>query len=392
MKLFVLFLVVETLTWVVIYRHFYRTSGKAFYFSSVLNLILSIWLWTIFARVQLNTDGFATPWYSWLSMNLMALVCAVAVPRLIIVVFHFTGIFLKIRNARTLTWTGMALSVLMSLVIAIGVFHGRFNIKTDNITLPVKDLPANMDGFKIVQISDLHLPTFYNHLNILDGLMDEINEQQPDLLINTGDFVNISWQEFGRNDTILSKAKGSYGSFAVLGNHDIGTYHPGYDETDYENNIARMNELITASGYRILTDENIIIDIEGSKIALIGVITKGRHPVMIHGNLEKAMSGADSADLKILLAHDPNQWTKDVRGKTDIDLTLSGHTHGMQMGILTKNFRWSPSIFFYPHWGGLFCDGDQYHYVNRGLGVLAIPFRIWMPAEITVITLTQKKE
>ena len=116
----------------------------------------------------------------------------------------------------------------------------------------------------------------------------------------------------------------------------------------------------------------------------------GRHPDIIHGDLRKALSGLDSVDLKILLSHDPNQWDEDVVSKTDIDITLSGHTHGMQMGIYTKKFKWSPSKYFYPHWGGLFREGNQYQYVNLGLGVLAIPFRIWMPPEITVITLKRE--
>ena len=102
------------------------------------------------------------------------------------------------------------------------------------------------------------------------------------------------------------------------------------------------------------------------------------------------MSGLDSADLKILLSHDPNQWEKEVVSKTDIDITLSGHTHGMQMGIFTNKFKWSPSKYFYPHWGGLFIEGNQAQYVNIGLGVLAIPFRIWMPPEITVIKLIKE--
>jgi predicted MPP superfamily phosphohydrolase len=113
----------------------------------------------------------------------------------------------------------------------------------------------------------------------------------------------------------------------------------------------------------------------------------GRHPYITYGDLGKAITGLDSVDLKILLSHDPNHWEKAVVGKTDIDITLSGHTHGMQMGILTKHFKWSPSKYFYPHWNGLFLEGNQSQYVNRGLGVLSIPFRIWMPPEITIITL-----
>ena len=152
-----------------------------------------------------------------------------------------------------------------------------------------------------------------------------------------------------------------------------------------------MNKFIEASGYRILNDEFKKVNIGNSKIAMIGVVTGGRYPHMTHGNLDMAISGLDIVDLKILLTHDPNHWEEAVTGKTDIQVTFSGHTHGMQMGIITKKFRWSPAKYFYPHWNGLYQEARQYQYVNRGLGCLAIPFRIWMPPEITVIT-TEKTE
>jgi predicted MPP superfamily phosphohydrolase len=202
--------------------------------------------------------------------------------------------------------------------------------------------------------------------------------------------VSFGWREYERDDTILSKAKSRYGNYAILGNHDVGTYDPFFTEADRDNNILIIINLIKASGYQVLNDEFKIINIGKARIALIGVITKGRHPHMIHGNLDKAISGLDSVDLKILLTHDPNHWTEEVTGKTDIDITLSGHTHGMQMGIITKRFRWSPAKYFYPHWNGLYTTGNQYQYVNRGLGVLAIPFRIWMPPEITIITVRKE--
>jgi hypothetical protein len=148
--------------------------------------------------------------------------------------------------------------------------------------------------------------------------------------------------------------------------------------------------MIKASGYQVLNNEYRKITIGNASLALIGVTTGGRHPNMVHGDLNSATRGLDSADLKILLTHDPNHWAEAVESKTDIQITFSGHTHGMQMGIITKKFRWSPSKYFYPHWNGLYSSGKQYHYVNRGLGILSIPFRIWMPPEITIITI--KKE
>jgi hypothetical protein len=277
-------------------------------------------------------------------------------------------------------------------IIGLSTFHGRFNFKTEEVTIKIKDLKTDLDGLRIVQLSDMHLPCFYNHRKLLQKVMYEVNALKPDLLFNTGDFVDFGWREFDKNDTILSKAHSRYGNFAILGNHDVGTYDPFFTEADRENNILIMINKIRASGYQVLEDEYKTLYIDKAKIALIGVTTEGRHPHMIHGNVEKAMSGlnVDSVDLKILLSHDPNQWEEDVTGKTDIDITLSGHTHGMQMGIMTKKFRWSPAKYFYPHWNGLYTEGHQYQYVNRGLGCLAIPFRIWMPPEITVITLKKK--
>jgi predicted MPP superfamily phosphohydrolase len=272
-------------------------------------------------------------------------------------------------------------------IVALGTLHGRFNFKTEQVTIKIKGLNKDLDGLKIVQLSDMHLAGFYHHRKVLQAVMDKVNSYKPDLILNTGDFVSYGWREFGRNDTILITAKSRYGNFAVMGNHDFGTYHPDFTEADRANNVLIMNKLIESSGYKVLNDEFTKVKAGNARIGIIGVITMGRHPHIIHGDLGKAISGLDSVDLEILMSHDPNHWKMAVAGKTDINLTLSGHTHGMQMGIFTKKFKWSPSKYFYPHWGGLFSEGDQYQYVNLGLGVLAIPFRIWMPPEITVITL-----
>jgi uncharacterized protein len=275
-------------------------------------------------------------------------------------------------------------------MVSCGTFIGRFNFRTEEITLKIKNLKPGLNGLKIVQISDLHLSGFYNHYNKLQKAIRIVNDLKPDILINTGDFISFGWREFDSCDTILARAKSRYGSFAILGNHDIGTYMPRSTLADKSDNLMKVSDKIKDSGYKLLHDSNIITEINGAKVAVIGVITGGRHPRMIHGDLRKAMEGTDSADFKIFLCHDPNQWKTDVAGKTDIGLTFSGHTHGMQMGIITKWFKWSPAKYFYPDWNGLYSEGTQYHYVNRGLGTLAIPFRIWMPPEITVITLTEE--
>jgi hypothetical protein len=393
MGLLFILIITEVLTLLVLRQHFYSKSRLKYFISIIIHVILSLWLWILFLEIITDKGFFDTPRHIWLLMSLTGMICAVVVPRVILIIFHFPGRLIKIKNGGHIRWltnTGMTIMILIFSIIALGTLYGRFNFKTESVTIKIKGLNKDLDGLKIVQLSDMHLSGFYHHRNLLQKVMEQVNTHEPDLILNTGDFVSYGWREFDKNDTILSKAKSRYGNFAVMGNHDFGTYHPFFTEADRDNNVLIMNQQIRSSGYKVLNDEFTIVNVGDAKIALIGVITMGRHPDITHGDLGKAISGLDSVDLKILLSHDPNHWAKAVTGKTDIDITLSGHTHGMQMGIITKKFKWSPSQYFYPHWSGLYSDGNQFQYVNRGLGVLAIPFRICMPPEITVITLKEE--
>jgi predicted MPP superfamily phosphohydrolase len=390
MGFLIILIITEVLTPAVLRQHFYSISKAKYFISIIIHVILSIWLWVLFFEINSYNGFFDTPRHIWLLMNMKGMICAVVIPRVILNIFHFTGRLVRIKTGGHLRWltnTGLTIMVFILSVIAVGTLYGKFNFKTDAVTIKIKGLNKDLDGLKIVQLSDMHLSGFYNQGKLLQKIMDEVNSYKPDLVLNTGDFVNYGWREFNGNDSILSRVKSRYGNFAVMGNHDFGTYHPFFTEADRDNNVLIMNQLIKSSGYKVLNDEFTVVNVGNAKIGLIGVITMGRHPNIFHGELGKAISGLDSVDLKILLSHDPNHWAKAVTGKTDIDITLSGHTHGMQMGIFTKKFKWSPSKYYYPHWNGLFSEGNQFQYVNRGLGVLTFPFRIWMPPEITIITL-----
>lgn len=390
MALLIVLLITEILMPVVFRQHFHGKSKTRFYILMVIHIILSLWLWILYINVTANKSFFDTPRHIWLLMNLMGMICAVVVPRVIIIVFHFSGRLIRVKKGGHLRWltnAGLIIMIVIFTIVAAGTLVGRFNFKTEFVTINIKGLHKDLDGLKIVQLSDMHLAGFYNHYEVLQQVMEQVNSYKPDLILNTGDFVTFGWREFDDCDTILRKARSRYGNFAAMGNHDFGTYHPDFTEADRANNVLLLNKMVKASGYKVLNDENSVVEIGKAKIGLIGIITKGHHPDIFHGNLDSAISGLDSVDIKILLSHDPNQWEDKVTGKTDINITLSGHTHGMQMGVLTKKFKWSPSKYFYPHWNGLYKDGNQYQYVNRGLGVLSIPFRIWMPPEITVLTL-----
>jgi uncharacterized protein len=393
MGLLIILLFTEILTPSVLKQHFFNVSKTKYYILIVIHAILSLWLWILFFEVSGYNSFYDNPAHVWLMLNLTGMICAVVVPRMILILCHFSGKIIRRNTGGHLRWltnTGLVIAILIFSVITIGTLHGRFNIKTESVTINIKGLNKDLDGLRIVQLSDLHMACLYHHRKVLKDVIEKVNSYKPDLIINTGDFVSFGWREFDRNDSILAKAKSRYGNFAIMGNHDFGTYNPYFTEADRENNVLIMNDLIKASGYKVLNDENAKVRIGDAYVALIGVKTIGRFPHIIHGDIGKAISGLDSTDLKILLTHDPNHWQEAVSGKTDIDITFSGHTHGMQMGIITKKFRWSPSRYFYPHWNGLYTEGKQFHYVNRGLGVLSIPFRIWMPPEITIITLKRE--
>jgi predicted MPP superfamily phosphohydrolase len=381
----------EILTVVVFRQHYKETSRAKYSISLIINSILSIYMWILFIQVSLYKGILDDPGHIWLLMNLTGTYCAVLGPRVLLDIFHFTGKLIKLKKGghlRSLTNAGLIIWLVVFSIVIYGSTIGKFNFKTDEIVIKVPGLNRNLEGLTIVQLSDLHLAGFHRHKEELVKVMEKVNSFRPDIIINSGDFVSYGWREFDRCDTILSIARSRLGNFAVIGNHDIGTYNPELDEAGRDSNLVRVTELIKASGYKVLNEENTFINVGDARIAIIGVITKGRHPHMIHGDLNKAMAGTDSASFRILISHDPNHWEKAVRAKTNIDLTFSGHTHGMQMGILTRGFQWSPSQYFYPRWNGLYSDRNQFLYVNRGLGLLAIPFRIWMPPEISVIKLS----
>jgi predicted MPP superfamily phosphohydrolase len=393
MILLIILIISEFLTILVFRQHYKGVSKTKYYLSTVINTIVSIYLWIVVIEVRSFEGNFDDPGHIWLFMNMTGIFCAVLLPRVILDLLHFTGKLIRLRRGdhiRFLTNTGIVIWIVIFFSVISGTVYGRFHFRIEKVTVEYEDLNKDLDGLKIVQISDLHLSGFYRHKAKLAEAIKMVNELKPDILINSGDFVSIGWREFGRNDTIISKASGRLGSFAVLGNHDIGTYYNGLNTAGIDTNIRRMSELIRASGYTLLNDEHIILKAGDAKIGIAGIVTKGRYPDIVHGDLEKAIAGMDSVDFSILISHDPNHWKKSVAGKTDIDLAFAGHTHGMQFGILTKGFKWSPSQYFYTEWNGLYSYGKQYLYTNRGLGVLAIPFRIWMPPEITVVTLKKK--
>jgi predicted MPP superfamily phosphohydrolase len=392
--LFIFLVITEALSLAVLRQHLFANARIRYFILLTCHFILSILLWVNFVEIYSYNSFFDNPDHVSKLMSFSGIFSAVVFPRMIVILLHFSGRLVRIMkggHVRWLTNTGFVIYGIIFITVVSGTFYGRFNFKDEFVTVSIKDLDKDLDGLKIVQVSDMHLSSFYRHPHKLTEAMNRINSHKPDLILNTGDFTTFGWREFGRNDTILKHAVSRYGNYAITGNHDAGTYNPDFTEADKVNNMLVINNLLKSSGYTVLNDEHAIIKIGDATLALAGVTTKGRRRNIVHGDVGKALSGITEADLTILMTHDPNHWIEQVAGKVpEVDLTLSGHTHGMQMGILAGSFRWSPSKYFYPNWNGLYAEGDQQQYVNRGLGVLAVPFRIGMPPEITVITLKAK--
>ncbi|RPJ56471.1 MAG: hypothetical protein EHM12_10345, partial [Dehalococcoidia bacterium] len=274
MGLLVILIITEVLTPVVLRQHFYSKSKLKYYAAIIFHVILSMWLWVLYFKIDSYKSFFDTPVHIWMLMNMTGMITGVVVPRIILNIFHFSGIVTRWKTGGHVRWvtnTGLTIAILIFSIIATGTLYGRFNFKTEYVTINIKGLNKDLDGLKIVQLSDMHLSCFYNHRKLLQRVMDEVNTYESDLILNTGDFVSYGWREFGKNDTILRKAKSRYGNFAVMGNHDFGTYHPDFTEADRGNNVSMINQLITSSGYKVLNDENTIVNVGEAKIALIGI-------------------------------------------------------------------------------------------------------------------------
>jgi len=283
------------------------------------------------------------------------------------------------------------LILLTTLVYCIyGFTFQKTQVKIQKIDLQFKKLPSSFEGFKIVQISDLHLGTFKN-TNAYENYIEIIKELSPDMLVMTGDMINVSDKELEPYYALFNSIHAPYGKFSILGNHDIGDYFTLKKPANIDLITKNLIQGERNMGFTVLIDSSIYIKKNNDSIALIGVNNWGTFPFKKSGNLEKATKNTNDLDFKILLSHDPNHWLYEVSDKTNIDLTLSGHTHAMQIGFVSKNIKFSPSMFVYKYWMGLYADGEQKLYVNPGLGYSGFSGRIGIRPEITEITLHHLK-
>ncbi|MCK4562113.1 MAG: metallophosphoesterase, partial [Flavobacteriaceae bacterium] len=282
---------------------------------------------------------------------------------------------------------GLTVAAIPFTSMLYGITKGKYDFKVNKVSLSFKNLPKAFHGFKIVQISDIHSGSFDSREAILEGI-DLINQQDADIVLFTGDLVNNDSREIEPFIDDFKKIEAKNGVYSILGNHDYGDYKKWNSAKEKQENFDLILEYHKQMNFKLLNNQNAVITKEGQDIGVFGVENWGNPPFPQKGDLDIALSGIENIPFKILMSHDPTHWTKKIiPHKTHFDLTLAGHTHGMQFGIEIPGFKWSPIKYIYPQWAGLYENAKQYLYVNRGFGFLGYPGRAGIRPEITVIEL-----
>ncbi|MFN5226024.1 MAG: metallophosphoesterase [Bacteroidota bacterium] len=294
---------------------------------------------------------------------------------------------LRIPRSVFLSWLGLGLGGTLFGSLLFG-FKNKYNYQLKKIPLAFNNLPAAFKGLKIAHISDIHIGSLQDRKAVEVGV-ELIMKQQPDMILFTGDLVNNKASEMEGWTDIFSRLQAPLGVYSILGNHDYGDYVAWPTLEAKQNNLSTLKQIHAGMGWRLLMNEHVLLERAGEKIALLGIENwgaKGRFPK--YGKMKEAYPGTEKVPFKILMSHDPSHWDAQVRTEyADIDLMLSGHTHGMQFGMENPFFKWSPVQWMYRQWAGLYEEGQQKLYVNRGFGFIGYPGRVGILPEITLLEL-----
>lgn len=337
----------------------------------------------------------------WLLFTFFSIYAAKLIYAVTSVIGRLFRIALRIRSSYYPSrWIGLGAGLVFLGIIWIGVGYTRHHIIVTQEDFYSRRLPSGFDGYKIVQISDLHVGTWGNDTVFLKNLVDTVNSLKPDLIVFTGDIVNRQSSELSPFIGVLSQLKAKDGVYSILGNHDYGDYVDWNSSTEKENNLLRLKDYQRRMGWKMLNNQSNFIHNGQDSILLIGVENWGEPPFPQYGDLDLAVpsekgTGVHQNDstFKLLLSHNPEHWNQDVSKNTNIDLTLSGHTHAMQMMVKIGDWKWSPAQYRYEQWGGRYDRENKRGepttlYVNIGSGAVGMPARLLGAyPEVTLITL-----
>ncbi len=291
-----------------------------------------------------------------------------------------------ITRSTFLSWIGIAAGTTLFGSLLYG-FTNQYKYQIKRVKLAFDNLPASFKGLKIIHISDIHCGSFMDKNAVAHGI-EMIMKENADLILFTGDLVNDKATEMENYVDVFSQLKAPLGVFSTLGNHDYGDYVQWpINGITKEQNLLNLQKVHADMGWRLLMNEHVVLKKNDDEIALLGIenwSSKARFPK--HGRMDLAHAGTEKYPFKILMSHDPSHWDAQVKTDyADVDLMLSGHTHGMQFGVELPGFKWSPVQYVYPQWSGLYESDKQKLYVNRGFGFIGYPGRVGQLPEITVI-------
>ena len=381
--LFVFFLALMGLPDWYIYRNYIRRCANKWvrYAYWIPSIALLLGMIVIFLMFEPKPEAMSR-----MSVFLITFLC-ICVPKALFAILapilHF--IERKIKRSFDGTWIAGGIAIFTFCYILYGAVEGKQHFQIKKVSIQSEDIPEAFNGYRILQISDIHSGSWAGNPEALQKAVNLINAQQPDLIVFTGDLVNNLATEVDEFIPIFSQLKAKDGIYSVLGNHDYSLYIPWENEQDREANLQSLKEKEAQMGWQMLNNRSVKLFHNNDSIALIGVENCGKPPFPDYADLKGAMQGTENM-FKILLSHDPTHWRNEVLPDTDIQLMLAGHTHDMQFSI----FGFSPSKFVYPEHSGLYREGKQMLYVNVGLGYLMFPMRLGAWPEITVLTLRNR--
>jgi predicted MPP superfamily phosphohydrolase len=293
----------------------------------------------------------------------------------------------SIPRSEFLAKTAVIAAAVPFTAMVYGIISGAHDYRLRRKTVYLPNLPKSFDGITIGQISDIHSGSFFNKTAVKGGV-EMFLKEKPDMIFFTGDLVNNQTDEVKDYIDIFNKLKAPYGVYSITGNHDYGDYKQWASTAAKKKNFQDLISAHKTLGFDILLNEHRYIEQGGEKIAIIGNENWGGGRFAKYGKLDKAYEGINDASVKLLLSHDPSHWDAQVRPLyPDIDMMFAGHTHGFQFGVEIGDFKWSPSQYVYKQWAGLYQEGNQYLYVNRGFGYIGYPGRVGIPPELTIIEL-----
>lgn len=290
---------------------------------------------------------------------------------------------------RWLAYPAAAAGIVTFVALWWGALINRLNIDTTQTDIEIPGLPASFDGYRIVQLSDLHVGTYGADTAFVSRLVDHVNSLKPDLIVFTGDIVNRRTDEILPFIDVLSRLHAAAGVYSILGNHDYGDYYDWDSDSAKARSLAQLVDIQRDMGWHLLLNSHAVIHAGADSIALVGVENVGDPPFKVYGDLSAAYPDLSDGVTKILLTHNPVHWDMEVAGNDSVNvaLTLSGHTHAMQIRLLGL----SPAAWRYDHWGGLYSDGKGHQlYVNIGVGTVGLPMRLGATPEVTLFTLRRK--